>query len=43
MPVPAMHAEEYRSKLGERQLLRQGRDVSIIAAGTMVAPGPPGG
>lgn len=37
MPVPAVHAEEYQFELGRAARLRDGTDLTLIAAGTMVA------
>ena len=37
MPVPAVHAPDYRFEIGKAALLRQGSDVTLIANGTMVS------
>lgn len=37
-PVPAVHPPEYRFKIGRASRLRAGRDLTIIAAGTMTGP-----
>ena len=37
MPVPVLHPEEFRFEPGKGVLLREGRDVTIIACGIMVA------
>jgi len=37
-PVPNVYTEDYEFRIGKSVLLRDGRDVSIIAAGHMVAP-----
>ncbi|MCU0503365.1 MAG: transketolase [Anaerolineae bacterium] len=37
MPVPAVHAADYRFQIGRATRLREGNDVTLIAAGTMVA------
>jgi transketolase len=37
MPVPDLHAEDYRFVIGRASRLREGRDVTLIAAGTMAA------
>ena len=36
MPVPTVHAEDYRFEIGRAARLREGNDVTLIAAGTMV-------
>jgi transketolase len=36
MPVPAVHAANYRFEIGRAACLREGDDVTLIAAGTMV-------
>ena len=36
MPVPNVHAEDYRFEIGRAARLREGDDVTLIAAGTMV-------
>ncbi len=36
MPVPAVHSEDYRFEIGRAARLRDGTDVTLIAAGTMV-------
>jgi len=36
MPVPAVHASEYRFQIGRAAVLREGSDVALIANGTMV-------
>ena len=35
-PVPAVHDEDYRFRIGKAALLRDGQDVTLIANGTMV-------
>jgi len=37
MPVPVVHAADYRFEIGRAARLREGNDVTLIAAGTMVA------
>jgi transketolase len=37
MPVPAVHAADYRFEIGRAARLRDGDDVTLIAAGTMVS------
>ena len=37
MPVPAVHGEDYRFEIGRAARLREGHDVTLIAAGTMVS------
>jgi transketolase len=37
MPVPDLHAEDYRFVIGRASRLREGRDVTLIATGTMAA------
>lgn len=37
MPVPRVHAADYRFQIGKSALLRRGGDVTIIANGTMVS------
>jgi len=37
LPVPAVHGPDYAFAIGQADCLRAGRDVSIIACGTMVA------
>ncbi len=36
MPVPGIHAADYRFEIGRAARLRDGNDVTLIAAGTMV-------
>jgi transketolase len=36
MPVPSVHAPEYRFRIGAAVVLKPGRDVTLIANGTMV-------
>jgi transketolase len=36
LPVPNVHPPEYQFRLGKAPVLRQGRDVTLIANGTMV-------
>ena len=36
MPVPNVHAEHYQFEIGRAARLREGNDVTLIAAGTMV-------
>lgn len=36
MPVPDVHADDYHFAIGKAAVLREGRDVSIVAAGVMV-------
>ena len=36
MPVPTVHGENYRFEIGRAARLREGNDVTLIAAGTMV-------
>jgi transketolase len=38
MPVPRVHADDYRFQLGKAVLLRPGSDVTLIANGVLVAP-----
>jgi transketolase len=35
-PVPQVHADDYQFEIGRAALLRQGEEVTLIAAGTMV-------
>ena len=37
MPVPGIHAQDYRFRIGHAVLLRAGSDVTLIANGTMVS------
>ena len=37
MPVPIVHAADYRFEIGRAARFRDGNDVTLIAAGTMVA------
>jgi|CXWL01.1.fsa_nt_gi transketolase len=37
MPVPAVHANDHKFQIGRATRLREGSDLTIIAAGTMVA------
>ncbi|MGB9606865.1 MAG: transketolase family protein, partial [Bryobacteraceae bacterium] len=37
MPVPAVHPQGYRFRIGRAAKLREGADVALIAAGTMVS------
>jgi transketolase len=37
MPVPDLHAEDYRFEIGRASRLCEGRDVTLIATGTMAA------
>jgi len=37
MPVPNVHPEDYRFEIGRAARLRDGNDVTLIAAGTMVS------
>lgn len=38
MPVPAVHPDNYEFRIGRASALRDGRDLTIIANGIMVAP-----
>jgi transketolase len=37
MPVPIVHAKDYRFEIGRAARLREGNDVTLIANGTMVS------
>lgn len=37
MPVPQVHADDYRFHLGKAVMLREGRDVTLVANGGLVA------
>lgn len=37
MPVPQIHSEDYRFRLGKAVLLREGNDVTLIANGVLVS------
>jgi transketolase len=37
MPVPVVHADQYRFRIGQADQLRSGSDVTLIANGTMVS------
>jgi transketolase len=37
-PIPLIYNEEYKFKFGKADILRKGRDVTVVACGSMVAP-----
>ena len=36
--TPVVHADDYRFRMGEGEVMREGNDVSIIACGSLIAP-----